>query len=223
MPSYLRGQERDLLRFVKVYSDGNLYYGFNTKDFASLSGYGLSQQEIDVLGHLALDAVPQAGILIFRANSPKPARVKKVINRNPTAEQIGNASTFIAGGQLRAASAEGWKLAVDGRGISLASNARHLSVIADLEGSDGLYAGSLNKNDYDTYGQTLGLQTKADITTQTDRQKVFSGSSRPRPPVVAKELDNGSTFTSICSASALSDATSDANGFSLLKAEIKFA
>jgi hypothetical protein len=224
MPSYLRGQDRDLLRFVKVYSQGELYYGFNTKDFASLSGYGLSQQEIDVLGHLALDNVPNSGILIFRANAPKPARVKKVINRNPTAEQIGNASTFIAAGQLRAASNEGWKLAVDGRGISLASNDRTVTAVADLSDSQGLYANGMNKNDFDNFGNVLGLESKATLTTEAERRRIFAGTSRPQPPVVSKIPQGGQgRFQSICSASALSDALNDTNRFELKKAEIIFA
>ena len=222
MPSYLRGQERDLLRFVKVHTNSELYYGFNTKDFASLTGYGLSQAEIDVLGHLALDTVPDSGILIFRANSPKPQRVKKVINRNPTAEQIGNASTFIAAGQLRAASAEGWKLSTDGRRVSLASNSRTVTAVADLENSQGLYAMPMNRNDFDTYSADLGLDSKATITTQAERERIFTGTSRPYPNIVGKSLDRGD-FRAMCSASALTQALSDAGGFSLLKAEVQFA
>ena len=222
MPSYLRGQERDLIRFVKVYTNSELYYGFNTKDFASLTGYGLNEEDITPLGHLALDAVPDAGILIFRANAPKPQRVKKVINKNPTAEQIGNASTFIAAGQLRAASAQGWKLAADGRGISLTSNGRNTTAVADLDNSEGLYAMSMNANDFDTFKDDLGLDNKATITTQADRLRIFKGTSRPYPNIVGKRLDRGD-FSAMCSASALSEALSDAKGFSLLKAEVKFA
>lgn len=225
MPSYLRGQERDLLRFVKVYENGELYYGFNTKDFTSLTGYGIDQADIDALGHLPLDQVPQSGILIFRANSPKPQRVKKVINKNPTAEQIGNASTFIAGGRLRQASERGWKLAVDGRRISLVSNSRTVTAVADLEASQGLFATSMNKNDFDRYADVLGLKSKAGITTDADRRRVFTGTSRPYPNIVGKvvETGNGGTFRSICSASTLTTALDDTNNFSLLKAEVQFA
>ena len=225
MPSYLRGQERDLLRFVKVYPNGELYYGFNTKDFASLTGYGLTNTDIQALGHLALENVPDTGILIFRANSPKPQRVKKVINKNPTAEQVGNASTFVAAGKLKEASAQGWKLATDGRRISLVSNSRTTTAVADLEASQGLFATSMNKNDFDTFGEILGLKSKSTITTDAERQRVFTGTSRPYPNIVGKVVPggNGGSFRSICSASALTTALNDTNGFSLLKAEVQFA
>ena len=222
MPSYLRGQERNLEKFVLIYQGGTLYYGFNTKDFESLTGYGITSTELTALGHLDLDAVPDAGIVIIRANSPKPARVKKRINKNPGVNEIGYASTFVAAGSLATAAQEGWKFAQQGRGISLSQTDRTTTAIADLSASQGLYASPMNTADFQLYRDTLGLQSKAN-TTQQERQRIFTGASRPRPPVVSRVTDNGGEFQSNCSASALEQALADDQfNFQLKKAEIAF-
>ena len=222
MPSYLRGQERNLEKFVLIYQNGDLYYGFNTKDFTGLTGYGITDAEITALGHLNLDGVPDNGIVIIRANSPKPARVKKRINRNPGVNQIGYASTFVAAGSLATAAQEGWKFAQQGRGISLSQSSRTTTAMADLSSNEGLYAAPMNTADFEGSFEPLGLKSKATITDQ-ERQRIFTGASRPRPPVVSRVTDTGGEFQSNCSASALEQAlANDQFNFQLKRAEIAF-
>ena len=137
MPGYTRGQLRDKLTFVAI-TPNVLYYGFSTKDFASIAGLALSQSDMNSLGHLEAAAVPNIGIRIIAANSPKPPRMKKVINARPGPNQQGDASTYCAADAIRTAESAGWKFVKPGRSVTITNSNRTWTMGADLS-NGGLY------------------------------------------------------------------------------------
>ena len=230
MPNYLRGVNRGVLTFVAL-NDSNMFYGFNARDITEIPG--ITEDDLNALGHQnaifqdALDiiyALPNK-LAIFGANSPKPARYKKVINKRPTAEQIGSISTFISQGLTfaGAASALGWKFASPAKGVSLAGNARNVTAIAQLseQSAGGFYGFSMNTNDFELYEDELGLFSKRELT-ELERNRTFTGASRPKPPQVRKELANGQTITTFASSGdALTTALVEF-GWELLRDEIRY-
>lgn len=190
MPEYTRGQSRDQLRFVRI--NPILLYGFKTVDLAARTG--ITQADLTTqLGHL--DATAAAAVanrlMITGANSPKPARV---VRRDPTApnSQPASTSTFIGVDSLAAATAAGWTLAKQGRGVKLTANVdgkRSVTAIAEL--SNGiLYAFPMNRVDFDLYSATLGLVDAASITTTLERQALVTG-SRTKPGRASIEAGGG--------------------------------
>jgi len=212
MPAYLRGKVRDQLSFVRVSTTQQVWYGFKTKDFAGISG--VSQADIGALGHFEIAALPQGAIKFFAANSPKPPRVKKTVTKNPTVEQQGSVSSYCSVQMLDQAQNAGWDLVQRGRGVSLTANARSTTVGAKLTGG-GIYVFPMNTKTATDNAEALGLLRPTQMG-DAERDRSFSGSSKPRPAKVAKALDNG-TFSSFCSSDALSAALQA--GYSLLEAE----
>ena len=215
MPAYLRGKVRDVLTFVLVSNQG-LYYGFKTKDLSAINGIGTA--DLTALGHLDVTALPATRIAVIGANSPKPPRVRKTINRNAGANEQKAVSTYCGINSISTALAEGWELINGGRGVTISNN-RTITVGADLE-SGGIYLFPMNANDVATYAAALGLQ-KPENLSLIERAQAFSGTSKPKPAIVSKQLTNG-TFRSFCSASKLDDALGSeptAGGFSLVRAE----
>lgn len=199
MPQYLRGQPRDILRFVKLYDSPQFFYGWNTKDLASAPG--VSEADILALGHIAPTNVPQGAIRTFGANSPAPPRVKKILNKNPSAAQQGSTSTFAAPERLKEAETQGWKVTGRQKSVALRSNNRTVSAGAELE-SGAMYVFPLNRLTFDQYSSTLGLKSPGTMTA-TQRRGAFTGASRPRPAVVSFSFDDGSTLTTFASTSAV--------------------
>ncbi len=217
MPPYTRGRPRDVLTFIQM--PGNrLYYGFNTQDFAGTAGLNLSLAEMIVLGHLDASQVPADGIRIFAANSPKPPRVKRVVNRRPTANQQGDTSTFCSPNNLRQAEADGWKFAKSGRSVTITNSNRTWTMGVELEGG-GLYLFPMNPIDADAYADVLGLQRPAQIS-QTERQRAFSGTSRPRPAKVKLEIAGQSTINAFCASNSIDKALS--NQWQLVKPAVEY-
>ncbi len=217
MPGYLRGQLRDNLIFVAV-SPNILYYGFSTKDFPGQAGLGLSQGDMDALGHLTPAAVPNTGIRIIAANSPKPPRMKKVVNARPGRNQQGTASSFCATNSVKTAEENGWKFAKPGRAVTITNNDRTVTVGASLT-NGGLYLFPMNGGDAEAYADLLGLQLPAQIST-TERSRAFTGTSRPKPAKVKLQLPDGSDFSSFCSSANVDNALN--NNFQLVKPEIEY-
>ena len=230
MPNYLRGVEKGVLTFVSL-NDSNMFYGFTTRDFTEIPG--ITQEDLDALGHRnelfhdALDiiyALPNK-LAIFGANSPKPARYKKVINRNPNADQIGSISTFISQGRVYAssASARGWKFLSPAKGVSLTGNRRTTTALAQLSerSAGGFYGFPMNTADFELYEDELGLFSKAELT-ELERSRSFTGATRPQPPKVCKELSNGTKITTFASSGdALTSALVD-YGWELLRDEVRY-
>lgn len=215
MPSYTRGVLRDQLVFVKI-GASNLYYGFTTKDFASLAGVSLSVANLATLGHLQANNVPTGGLRIFGAKSPKPPRMTKVVNAAAGPLQQRSVSTFCADSKIADAESEGWKLTNTGRGVTLSNNARTKTVAATLTGG-GIYLWSMNAADVALYAAELGLQQPEQISA-IERAKAFSGATRPRPAKVTKPDAKGANKSSFCSHDKLDNLL--AAGWQLLKPEV---
>jgi hypothetical protein len=215
MPSYTRGVGRDQLTFVKT-GTGQLYYGFTTKDFASLAGVSLSVADLTRLGHLLSTGIPAGGLKIFGAKSPKPPRVTKVVNKTATASQQRTVSTFCGVDNVDEAEADGWRLTNSGRPITVTNNSRTKTVAASLTGG-GLYLWPMNADDVTTYAAELGLQSPEQLSS-IERAKSFVGATRPRPPKVKRDLDKGGDFSSFCSHDKLDNLL--AAGWQLIKPEI---
>ena len=203
MPEYTRGQLRDVLTFIEM-EGGVLFYGFTTKNFAGTDGLNLSQGDMLTLGHLDPGSVPATGIRIIAANSPKPPRVKKVINARPTANQQGNASTFCAPGKIRDAETAGWKFAKSGRNVTISNNNRTWTMGVNLAGG-GMYLFPMNRIDAENHADDLGLQRPTQIS-RTERQRAFSGATRPRPAKMKLVLGGGSSISAFCSDASIDNA-----------------
>lgn len=216
MPSYLQGQLRDQLRFIKVFSDGNLYYGFNTKDFSDNAG--VSDADTSILGHLQVGSVPASAIRVFGANSPKPPRMKKVINANPTVAQIESISTFVAPDSVAAAEQQGWKIVKRPLNVSFSYGERSVTALAELS-NGGLYAFPQNRATHDAVASELGLINKTELSS-AERKKAFTGTSRPRPAEVRKKGTNSGRLKSFCSTSSVNTALD--GEWELLKDEFKY-
>ncbi|MBD2365185.1 hypothetical protein H6G36_29210 [Anabaena minutissima FACHB-250] len=216
MPSYTRGKKRENLFFVAVNSV--VRYGWKAKDLASIAGISASDLTT-TLGHTAQDAVTGAGlILIVGARAPQPARVsKKIANATPGQQQ--SVSTFCAHDKLATAIGAGWNLVKPKRSVMLkASSATRGSLTAIATLSDGsLYCFPMNKADFEAYGAELGLQTSATVST-AEREKLVSGSSKPRPGKASRELADGSRFASFYSTSVAESASTA--GYDILSEEV---
>jgi hypothetical protein len=204
MSAYTRGKTRDKLTFVKVSKTKELFYGFKTKDLTSLSG--ISAGDLTALGHKEAGALTVGAITIIGANSPKPPRVKKVINKKPNAAQQGSVSSFCGIDSLGTAATEGWQVVDGGRGVKITNNSRTKTVGAKIEGG-GLYLFPMNANDATTFAAELGLVLPDNIS-DSERAEAFSGTTYPRPAVLGKATVDGN-FSSYCSYDKISEALAD--------------
>lgn len=206
MPAYLRGQPRDQTTAVKVGDPNrNVYYVFKAKDIAALEN--VSNADLQALGHQELSTIGESALIIIGANAPKPGRARKVIRRNPGVSQQGSVSTFYAAGRELQVRAAGWDLTSSPKSVNLRQNNRTVTAIAQLE-NGLLYAFPLNRSDFNTYGSILGLQTPQSINTDAERALLITGTTRPRPAIAARELDNGSTFSTFVSHDNIGSMTS---------------
>ncbi len=220
MPAYLRGKKRDKLTYVLV--TANAWYGFKTKDLSSVAS--VTAADITSLGHVAGGTAFQANgkIRIVGASAPKPARVTKRLNTAAAGTQQ-SVSTFCAYDKLTAAMGSGWNVTKPRRGVFLrpeASVKNSLTAIAQL--SDGsLYCFPMNKADYQTYGAMLGLKNAATEQSATEKSKLVSGSSIPKPGKASIEVTGGGSFSSFYSTDAIDTAVT--GGFAILTDEMVFA
>lgn len=194
MPSYTRGRNRDVLTYVNVSSEASLpvFYGFNTINLTAVPN--VSQTDLTALGHLEASGVPESGLIIVRANSPKPARVRKIINRRPSVAQQGSVNTFCDPNKLNDAYAQEWQLAKPATVAKVTENARTITGLAVLSNSL-VYAFPMNAADWALYASELGLQQPSTVNTERELSLIFSGCRTPRPGQAAKALENGSTIT----------------------------
>ena len=216
MPSYSRGKTRDNLVAVNVYEEArNIFYAFKTKDLASLNGVATS--DIQALGHRLIDTLPDGSLFFLRAQTPKPPRARKVINKNPNVGEQGSVSTFYGYGRERQVLAAKWDLSTPAKAVNLRSKSRYLTAIAKIS-NGALYAFPMNKRDFDNYGGILGLLSPNQITTDTEQSKLVTGSSRPKPGKASKDLGGGASFSSFYSFDAVSQIRGE--NFSIISSEI---
>lgn len=215
MPDYLRGGVRDQVNFVRV--NPIFLYGWKGPDLSARVGITTAELKTQ-LGHLDITAaLAVAGrILVTGANSPKPARVTKKDATAPVTAP-GSSSSFVGYNSMGTAIAGGWTPSGRSRGVSLTANTvgkRSVTAIAVL--SNGLhYAFPLNKADFDRVKVALGLKAAGEITTDTERRSLVTG-SRSKPGKAQAQAGGGifTTFYSTGSAANLAAA-----GYSIISDE----
>lgn len=217
MPSYTRNKKRDVRTFVAVNS--SVFYGFNTKDLASIAGISTADLTTK-LGHVFSDnsTALTGKILILGAQAPKPPRVSKKI---PTAA-VGTqqtVSTFCDKTKLGTAVSDKWNIIHRGRTVTARpASPRSGSQTAIAQLSDGsYYCFSMNKEDFTAYATALGLESAASITSQAERDKLISGTSYPRPGRAQIKLESGGSFQSFFSTAKAPDL--GAAGFDVIEEE----
>lgn len=216
MPSYTRGKKREQVFFVAI--NTKIRYGWKSKDLSTISGISSTELTND-LGHISQSSITGSDlILVIGAQSPKPARVSRKI-QNASVGQQQSVSTFCAYDKLATALGKGWNLAENRRSVTLrASNASRGSLTAVASLSDNsLYCFPMNKADFEAYGAELGLESASSISN-TELDRLVSGSSKPFPGRAGKLLSNGSSFSSFYSTEAAGLVT-DA-GYDILSEEI---
>lgn len=205
MPSYTRGQLRNKLTYVNVSSVPNVtvYYGFNTKNLTGLPG--IAAADLTALGHLSSlpappvgdgGGIPSPNLIILRAQSPKPARVRKVVNRNPNASTQGTVNTFCAPLRVANALQAGWQLSKAAIRTKLTNNQRTVTGLALLT-NNLVYAYPMNATDHAAYASELGLLTVASQNTPAERAMIFAGATAPRAGTCKKELTSTGGTSSI--------------------------
>jgi hypothetical protein len=216
MPSYLRGQSRPDLVFVKV-TRNNLFYGFKSKKLTAMES--ISEADVIALGHIKYQFLRSSSIPIVGANAPKPSRVKKQITRNPRANQQGSISTFCGLDNLNTAQSRGWEVMSLTIPVRPKNNEKTVTVGAIFYNA-GIYLFAMNKLDAETYGLELGLALPHPLNSINFRNFGFTGSTKPHPPIVSKQTSKGK-FTCFCSPIGLQDALT-VHGYSLVKSEYQF-
>ncbi|NJN74221.1 MAG: hypothetical protein HC799_16175 [Limnothrix sp. RL_2_0] len=203
MPAYLRGRTRDKLTFVRVKEGGLLFYGWNAPDLTALPQ--VAEGDLIALGHTTSTNIASIGgaVAIIGANSPKPARATKVLNKNPTSQQQGNASTFCGGGSYATATAAGWNISSRPRSVKFSNNPRTTTLAASVQGG-GYYCFPVNTDEVTTFTTDLGLLPPTLMST-AERALSFTGTSKPRPPKVQRDTELG-TQSTFCSHDAISNA-----------------
>lgn len=203
MSAITRGEKRENLTFVKVgNATSTVYYGWDAKDLTTETN--VSTADLAALGHVTIDSLADSDLYFLRAQSPKPGRAKKTINKAPGVNDKATISTFYGAGSVKDLLRAGWKVEKRPRSVSLANNTRYVTAIAKL--SNGiLYCFPMNRADFEAYGEALGLQAPTSITTDAERLRLVQSSGFPRPGKAGKELVGGADFSSFFSTDKESD------------------
>lgn len=213
MPSYLRGaaNRRANMTFVAVNAQ-NLHFGWNAKDLTQKTG--VAQADLTALGHVTAEqmAAVSGGLAIIGANSPRPGRMKKIINPGTTSPDVQESvSTFVAYDAVAQALAQGWKFAGSGKSLpTIRQNTRTVTAGASIDfggGTVGWYVFPMNASDAKlTQIAALGLKFAGGGLTDAEIRKAFSGTSQPRPFKATLEIEGGVTVSSFCSHDKVTDA-----------------
>ena len=203
MPDYLVGKTRDQVTAVQIYKDGLLYYMWNAKDSGEIEG--VTEGDLAALGHFTAEqAAGITGMIpIVGASAPKPARFRKILNRRPTAQQQGSASTFCGANAYATAIAAGWKRSASPRGITLTDTARTKTMAAKTS-NGGYYLFPLNTDRATEVAGALGLIFPSSLT-DAQQELAFSKANYPKPPRVQFKGETGNKGT-YCSFDSISSA-----------------
>lgn len=196
MPSYTRGFTRDDIVFAKTKSA--IWHGFKPKNISSIPG--VTEADVTALGWKPIGQVPAAGYPVIGANSPKPQRVIKILNKRANANQQRSLSTFVSEDSIVTAQGAGWELTGFARGSRGGATLRGENVGAEIGPGGGIYVFWMNLTDAVAYAALLGLKRPADFGAD-ERRFAFSGASRPRPAKMGKIINEatGGTFSSFVS------------------------
>lgn len=187
MPSYTRGKEREVSQKVQIYNGGALYYQWMMKNLSSIPGF----TGRDLAAELGHGVTPPTGsIIVVRAKSPRPARMKFTIAKKRAKDQQGSVTTFCAEANIAAGLAAGWNLVKGILAPSTKETVASVTVFAKLS-NNCLYAFPMDISDANSYAPDLGLLRVADITTDAERKLIVRGSSIPYPGYASKVLSTG--------------------------------
>lgn len=192
MSRFNRGRSREDLRFVAI--NDLLFYGFKTKDAASIPG--VSASDLTALGHQTATAIADNNtkILVFAPRAPKPVKFKKSLS-NPAGQQQ-SFTAFCAYNAKATALAAGFTpVAKSGRKVSLraavSGNGSKISAIAEME-NGALFVWPMDSTDFGAYSTELGLQSAANITTEAERKVLVAApGAGMRPGRAVKQLAEG--------------------------------
>jgi hypothetical protein len=109
-----------------------------------------------------------------------------VINRKPTLDQQGNASTFCAGTHFSSAQQAGWKIGAGVKTPHLRVDTRVSTVAVRVEGGGYYLVYKKSTSFVNQYAEELGLMLPGTIS-RAELMMCFSGSRKPRPPKVRKD------------------------------------
>lgn len=191
MPEYTRGRRRDTYTLVRLTNNPSTFYAFYRKDYSGIQG--IANNSFAPLGHTTNVSVPPGSYIFLRAQAPKPARVKRFLNRDAGPNEQIAISTFCSPLSINSAQNAGWRLTKPPRSVVL-RNARSVTAIAELS-TGALYCFPLNSTDYDAWRVELGLTNFSGINSATERALLVSGSSIPRPGKVERPNGRGGKQT----------------------------
>ncbi|MEC4806682.1 MAG: hypothetical protein SAJ12_09010 [Jaaginema sp. PMC 1079.18] len=184
MPSYTRGVPLDKTRFVKPVKNSTIAYGWKTKNFSAIAG--ITEKDVKLLGHK--DSTQLKGLKgIFRANRPKPARVKWVASRSRDPKIQLTVSTFCDADALGPALNGGWSLVSTAKTVGGGGGRSRLAVVKT---SNTLYAWSMNADDFAAFGASIGVEA---AISGAERLNLVRGVSYPRPTVMETIVSNTTT------------------------------
>lgn len=168
---------------VKPSTRSNFRYGFYT---------AVDQTEQTALGHVVVVGGLASGV-VFGANSPKPARMRKTLASGRSA------TSYVDSANRTSATQTGWKLVRRARARGVSASALAQPVYVRLSVGSGQtavtiqYAWMMPKATYTAIGaarQNLGIR---DVSASEDRFDLVFGSS-PKPPRAFNKTTGISTF-----------------------------
>lgn len=173
--------------YVTPSTRSTFLYGFLTS---------LDDAERQALGHTVLTGQNSSGV-VFGANSPKPARMKK------TRDSGRSANSFVSAGSIASARTAGWKLIK--RPTARRSRATALSKPVYVELSIGSikvkYAWRMPTDLYTSVGTDRTALGITDASTETDAFDLVWGVNSPKPPRAYK-VNGDSTLATFCDPNA---------------------
>lgn len=219
MAATTRGKNRETIYFIQLTTA--ILWGFKPVDWSGIPGVSaadsilLGWKDEETAGNL------ETSIRIYGANSPRPPRYKKILNRNPVAGQRGSISAFgkgeLATDELNALTDSGWQLSKPGRSVIINATALRETIGCPLS-SGALYLLNCEASKVAAYADALGLVRATQLKDNARKVKCFTGTTKPQPPKIRRVEDNG-TLTMPCSPTKLSTALEA--GWVLVHDEIK--
>lgn len=204
---YPIGMDHDLLRFVLLKTGKPLFYGWKTYNLSSADG--ISETDLAFMDHRTRSEVTatSGSIAVIGANRPKPARYRFVLNKKPGAGEQGSITTF--GGadveSLPGFEDSGWERVNDLSRVNIVDNNRSHTLGAKCE-NGGIYLYTCSKTMPNTVISELGLLEPTALRLETNLNKAFYGSSKPRPPKMSKQVTENYFATTFCSFDKIDDA-----------------
>lgn len=212
MPISTRGKKRDQLKAVAI--TNSLFYGFATKDLASIAG--ISAGDIVALGQKNTTDLGQGALVVYGAKAPRPGIFRKAVTggNQDSVTTFGDASTATT---IATAFAAGWKLQKPIKPGSVGGGTRMRAIAVQV--SNGLLVVCYIPKEDLTSGDATLLGWKTSINA-ADIKKLVRGANNVKAARVSKTSDAGLTLTYPCGFDEIAAATSTEGGYSLTSAEL---